>query len=47
MVMTFKAHVHDGRLLLDEAIAESDEDIKAGRLYAADQVLAELRLRQR
>lgn len=73
--MTFKAHVRNGRIhldeptdlpdgtevaleevaqldederrRLDEAIAESDEDIKAGRVYSAEEVLAELRLRQR
>ena len=72
--MTFKAHVRNGRILLDEptdlpdgaeveltpvadrddlndeerrrladAIAESEEDIKAGRVYPAEDVLAELR----
>ncbi|HZS36244.1 MAG TPA: hypothetical protein VFF06_05430 [Polyangia bacterium] len=70
--MTFKAHVRNGRILLDEptdlpegaevelapveeplgederrrlaqALAESDEDIKAGRVFAAEDVLDELR----
>ena len=73
--MTLKAHVQNGRLVLDEptdlpegaavelvslddwaddlddeerrhldeALAESEEDVKAGRVYAAEDVLAELR----
>jgi hypothetical protein len=70
--MTFKAHVRNGRILLDEptdlpegaevelapvverlddderrrleqALAESDADVAAGRVQPADEVLAELR----
>ncbi len=72
--MTLKAHVHEGRLLIDEptelpegteiellpldpgdwldpadrealhrALAASQEDIEAGRLYDAEEVLRELR----
>lgn len=70
--MTFTAHVHKGRLVLDEptdlsdgaavelmtadeelsadehraleqALAESDEDVRAGRVHPAADVLAELR----
>jgi hypothetical protein len=31
------------RRRLDEAVAESDEDIRAGRVYSAEDVLDELR----
>jgi len=69
--MTFKARVHNGRIVLDEptdlpegfelelapvdeldeedrrrleeALAESEEDVKAGRVYPAADVLDELR----
>lgn len=72
--MTLRAHVHEGRLLVDEptelpegtqiellpldpgdwldpadrealhrALAASQEDIEAGRLYDAEEVLRELR----
>lgn len=72
--MTLKAHVHEGRLLVDEptqlpegtevellpldpgdwldpvdrealhrALAASQEDVEAGRLFDADEVLRELR----
>jgi hypothetical protein len=73
--MTFKAHVHNGRLVLDEptslpegatvdlvalddwaddldeeetrhldeALPESEDDVKAGRVHTAADVVAELR----
>ena len=51
--MTLKARVKAGRLVLDEdgraalhqALKDSDEDVKAGRLIDADVILRELRSR--
>jgi hypothetical protein len=35
----------DGRAALHQALKDSDEDVKAGRLVAADAILRELRSR--
>jgi hypothetical protein len=35
----------DGRAALHQALKDSDEDVKAGRLVAADVILRELRSR--